>query len=95
MVDTNSGRLSHNNIREITQPGRYGDGRGSYGLSILGKRNAAGGLNLVWSQRIQIDGKTTTLGLGTFPIITLQVARKKAFNNARRLALGEDIRKPN
>ena len=94
IVGTSPGRLSHQFIRSIDRPGRFGDGRGSHGLSIRANRNAAGGLNFVWQQRISIDGQKCTIGLGTFPIITLQVARNRAFDNARMIALGEDIRKP-
>ena len=81
-------------IRSIDRTGRFGDGYGSHGLSILAKRNAAGGINLVWSQRTLVDGEEKTFGLGSYPLVTLKMARAKAFDNARRIALGEDLRKP-
>ena len=94
MLARDSRQLTTRFIRSIDRPGRFGDGRGSHGLSIRAKGNAAGGLNKFWQQRTSIDGQKCTIGLGNFPIITLQVARNNAFNNARQIALGEDIRKP-
>lgn len=87
-------RLTHAFIKSIDRSGRFGDGYGSHGLSLLAKTNAAGGLNLVWSQRILINGKKSTLGLGPLWAVTLKMARASAFDNARRSAEGEDIRKP-
>lgn len=87
-------RLTLQFIRSIDRPGRFGDGYGSHGLSILAKRNAAGEISRVWSQRILVDGEGKTFGLGSYPLVTLKMARAKAFDNARRIALGEDLRKP-
>ena len=47
-----------------------------------------------WSQRLRINGKLTSVGLGPFPIVTLAEARVKALDNALRVAHGTDIRKP-
>ena len=94
MLARDSRQLTTRFIRSIDRTGRFGDGRGSHGLSIRAERNAAGGLNKFWQQRTSINGQKCTIGLGTFPIITLQVARNRAFDNARKIALGEDIRKP-
>ena len=89
MLARNSGQLTTKFIRSIDRPGRFGDGRGHHGLSIRAYTNAAGELNKIWQQRTTIDGQKYTIGLGTFPIITLQVARNRAFDNARKIALGE------
>ena len=87
-------RLTHTFVKTVTRPGRYGDGRGGLGLSVLVKENAAGGLNKTWSQRLRIGRKIATLGLGSFPVVTLADARKRVLDNARRVYHGEDILKP-
>ena len=94
MLARESAQLTAAFIKSIDRPGRFGDGRGSHGLSILAYANSKGGINKSWSQRILIDDRERTLGLGTYPLISLQKARDKAFDNARRIALGEDILKP-
>ena len=53
-------RLSATFVRTINAPGRYGDGHGGHGLSLLVKRAACGGLAKSWSQAIRPDGKTTS-----------------------------------
>ena len=89
-----STRLTHSFVKSVTRPGRYGDGRGGLGLSVLVKKNAAGGLNKTWSQRLRIGQKIATMGLGSFPVVTLADARKRVLDNARRVYRGEDILKP-
>ena len=87
-------RLTETFIRSIKEPCKRGDGRGSHGLAIIAREKAGGGLSLFWQQRVLIDDKQRTIGLGNYPEITLKMARVKAFENARKLALGEDILKP-
>ena len=87
-------RLTHTFVKSVTRPGRYGDGRGGLGLSLLVKKTAAGGWSKTWSQRLRIDRKIATLGFGSFPVVTLADARKRALDNARRVDQGEDILKP-
>ena len=89
-----STQLTHAFVKSVTRPGRYGDGRGGLGLSLLVKKNAAGGYSKTWSQRLRIGRKLTTRGFGSFPIVTLADARKRALDNARRVYHGEDILKP-
>ena len=36
MAKTKSARLTHTFIKSVTKEGRYGDGRGGFGLSLLG-----------------------------------------------------------
>lgn len=88
-----SKRLTRTLVKSIARPGRYGDGRGGMGLSLLVKRTANGRWSKSWSQRLRINGKIVTVGLGSFPVITLAHAREKALENARRAAQGEEIRK--
>ena len=86
--------LTHTLVNSVARPGRYGAGRGGLGLSLLVKRTANGKWSKSWSQRIRIKGELATFGLGSFPVVTLAMAREKALDNARRVHQGEDIREP-
>lgn len=66
-MDQKPPRLTTQFIKTIDRKGRWGDGRGGNGLSIMAYRNAAGGLNKAWSQRILVDGERKTFGLAPFP----------------------------
>ena len=79
-------------MRTINRPGRYGDGRGGHGLSLLVKPTANGRWSKTWSQRVKIGGKVTSVGLGSYPVITLAEARARALENARAVAAGKDPR---
>ena len=94
MVDEKRPRLTNTFIKSIERPGRWGDGLGSYGLSIIAYTNAASGINKAWSQRIVVDGKDRTFGLGRWPQITPATARKRAFENVIKRDNGKDIREP-
>ena len=72
-------RLTHTFVKSVTRPGRYGDGRGGLGLSLLVKKTAAGGRSKTWSQRLRIGRKIATLGFGSFPVVT-----QMPMGNARR-----------
>ena len=86
-------RLSATFVRTVNSPGRYGDGHGGHGLSLLVKPAACGGLAKSWSQAIRPDGKTTSVGLGAYPVVTLAAARERAIENARAVAEGRDPRR--
>ena len=78
-------RLSAGFVATVREPGRYGDGRGSGGLSLLVKRTKRGDLAKSWAQRIIVDGRPRNIGLGTWPHVTLAEAREKcALNRAAR-----------
>ena len=81
-------------VRTITEPGRYGDGRGSQGLYLRVHTTANGRISRSWGQRIRIGGQITNLGLGSFPAITLASARGRAVKNAQIIAEGGDQRTP-
>jgi len=85
-------RLSATFVKAVTRPGRYGDGRGGFGLSLLVKPMKYGGYSRTWSQRIWINGKPVSVGLGSYPIVTLVEARQAALENRRSLARGHDPR---
>ena len=79
-------------VKTVREPGRYGDGRGSYGLSLLVKESTTGRMSKSWSQRIRINGEVVMIGLGSYPAVTLAHARQKAIDNARAIAQGRDPR---
>ena len=56
--------------RAITKPGRYSDGGGLYLVVAKGGTKS-------WVLRITIAGKSTDKGLGGFPAVSLQQARKE------------------
>ncbi|MYC65055.1 MAG: tyrosine-type recombinase/integrase [Acidobacteriia bacterium] len=87
-----SKRLTATFVKTVTRPGRYGDGRGSHGLSLLVKPMKFGGHSRTWSQRLRINGKPTSIGLGSYPIVTLAEAREAALENRRAVARGHDPR---
>ena len=73
--------LDFQTIKNLTAAGRYNDGAG---LSLLVK--ATGRKN--WVQRLTFDGKRRDLGLGSFPDVSLSVARGRASANRTLLAAG-------
>ena len=77
-------------VQNISSDGRYGDGRGGFGLSLLVKRMSNGRHSKSWSQRIRVNGKPVMRGLGSYPAVTLAEARKRALANARMLQEGAD-----
>ena len=77
-------------VRQVNQPGRYGDGRGGHGLSLLVARRKNGRIYRRWTQRITINGRATSMGLGVYPVVTLAEARRRALRNRRDLAEGRN-----
>ena len=85
-------KLSASFVKAISQPGRYGDGRGGHGLSLLVKPMTNGRLSKTWCQRIQRIGRVGNIGLGPYPVVTLAEARTKALANRRAITQGRDPR---
>jgi len=85
-------RLSATFVKTISIPGRYGDGRGWFGLSPPVKPSIVVGPDERWAQRVRIGGRPNNLGLGSYPLVTLAEARAKALQNARAIAQGRDPR---
>ena len=80
-------------VKTIREPGRYGDGRGGYGLSLLVKPMTSNGrVSRTFAQRLRIDGQIVNIGIGSFPLVSLAEARAAAFENRRTLAKGFDPR---
>ena len=82
-------RLSARSVETVQEPGCYGDGRGSGGLSLRVKRIARGQLSKSWGQRISVDGRPRNLGLGTWPHVSLAEARQKCALNLLARQRGE------
>ena len=82
--------LSPSFVARVRRPGRYGDGRGSHGLSLLVKMMANRRISKSWSQRLRLPGRITNIGLGAYPIVTLPEARRAAIENRRAVARGVD-----
>ena len=85
--------LSATFVRTVNVPGRYGDGRGGLGLSLLVRPASRGGFAKCWTQSVRIAGRPTSVGLGRYPVVTLARARDKALENARAVAEGRDPRR--
>ena len=63
-------------------------------MSLLVKPAAHGGLSKSWAQAIRPNGRTTSIGLGAYPMVILAAAREKALDNARAVAEGRDPQRP-
>ena len=85
-------KLSATFVDKVRTPGRYGDGRGGHGLSLLVKSTASGRISRSWSQRLRIYGRPCDIGLGGFPQVSLARAREKALHNIRAVEQGIDPR---
>ena len=85
-------RLSAAFVKTIREPGRYGEGHGGKGLSLLVKRRRNDELSKSWSQRLRINGRPFNIGLGSYPLVSLKDARAAALENAQKVARGVDPR---
>ncbi len=85
-------QLSATFVKTVKHPGRYGDGRGGHGLSLLVKPTTTDRMSKTWAQRLRINGRAVNIGLGSYPVVTLAEARKKALANRRTAAQGSDPR---
>lgn len=85
-------KLSASFVRTVTRPGRYGDGRGGHGLSLLVQPTSSGRLSKTFAQRLYINGKPVHIGIGPYPVVTLAAARRKALENRRAAFEGRDPR---
>ena len=89
-----AGLLTDTAIRNANKPGLHSDGPGQFGLALRVTNRKRGGLSKSWVQRLRIHDRVTQLGLGSYPVITLAEARKRAEANARIAATGGDPRIP-
>ena len=63
-------------VRSINRPSVYGDGRGGRGLSLRVHRTATGRITKTWRQRLRIEGRLTSVGLGPYPEIRPAVVQR-------------------
>ena len=75
------GKLTAAFVRNA-KPGRYSDGD-TLILKVVG--NSKG-----WIQRLTVNGKRSDIGLGSWPLVSLQEARDAAFENRRAVRAGAD-----
>ena len=85
--------LSATFVKTVKTPGRYGDGRGGLGLSLLVRTAARGHITKCWTQSVRMEGRPTSIGLGRYPVVTLALARQRALENAQAIAEGRDPRR--
>ena len=75
--------LTHHFVRTVAEPGRYCDGQGLYlDVQPSGSRS--------WVQRLAVHGRRRELGLGSFPLVSLDEARGQALANRRLARAGGD-----
>ena len=77
-------------VKGTTEPGNYGDGRGSHGLYLIVKEYSPGRISKSWAQRITINGRRCARGLGSYPEVSLAAARAKALDNVFAVKQGGD-----
>ena len=70
-------RLTAAFVKNIEEKGRYGDGRGGFGLSLL-VRPVKSGLSKTYQQKVRIRGRDRMLGIGSVDKISLADARRIA-----------------
>ena len=78
-------RLTAGFVKTIKKPGRYSDGAGAFGLSLLVRRTAAGTISKSWEQRYKVDGRQRSRGLGAVSTMSLRQARALAAENHTHL----------
>ena len=84
-------KLTATFCKTVKKPGAYGDGRGGYGLTLRVDARTVQ-LSRYWYQKVRVNGVVTTIGLGSYPLVTLADARAKALANARIATQGRDPR---
>ena len=77
------GKLTVSKVKGVKEPGLYGDG-GTLFLHV-----APGGTKS-WVQRLVVEGKRKSLGLGSIQLVTLAEARHKAYMNRKIARDGGD-----
>ena len=77
MAKTKSARLTHTFIKSVTKEGRYGDGRGGFGLSLLARKTQNGGWSKTWSQRLHIGKSEAGIHTGIRLMATRNPSRRQ------------------
>ena len=77
------GKLTAAFVRSVAKAGRYGDGDTLFlRVTPSGSRS--------WIQRLTIEGRRHDVGLGPFPVVSLDKARRRAFENRVAIADGRN-----
>ena len=77
------GKLTAAFVRSVAKAGRCGDGDTLFlRVTPTGTRS--------WIQRLTIDGRRHDVGLGAFPVVSLEKARRRAFENRVAIADGRN-----
>ena len=79
-------------VKTVRRPGRYGDGRGGHGLSLLVKPTKTDRLSKTWGSTAEGQRATHRYGTGPLSGGDARDARKKALANRRVVAQGGDPR---
>ena len=75
--------LSTDFVHSVARAGRYCDGQGLYlEVQPSGSRS--------WVQRLAVHGRRREIGLGSFPLVSLEEARAEAFANRKLARAGGD-----
>ena len=77
------GKLTAAAVKAATRTGLHGDGGTLY-------LHVASGGSKSWIQRVTINGRRRDVGLGGWPVVSLAMARNRAFTNRRAVAEGRD-----
>jgi integrase len=72
------GALTAHFVRTVSKPGKYHDG---IGMGLMLRVTQSGSRQ--WVQRLMCGGSRVELGLGSPPVVTLDLAREKALANKR------------
>ena len=92
-MDKRPERLTEQFVKAVTAPGRYGEGRGGLGLSLIVRERVGDGRTKSFTQRLTINGQITNVGLGRWPLVRVAEARIAALENLRAVDRGEDPRR--
>ena len=87
-------RLTAEFVEKIDRPGRYTDGKGGNGLTLLVRPRKDGSLAKNWAQHLRVRGNLRSLGLGTYPGVRLVESRRLAADNAARVRAAFPPRRP-
>ena len=77
--------LTETKIKTLTTPGRYGDRIPTLYLLVKSASRKT------WVQRLTIQNTQHDLGLGPWPLVTVEDARRKAMDNRRKRYQGETL----
>ena len=77
-------KLTPKRIPTLNTPGRYGAEYFNLGLQVVVTK--AGTTSKTWVQRLVIDGKRRNAGLGSYPSVPMEEAKRRALANAGAIA---------